>query len=96
MEYYTKENSGFWVVSTEKVDDGWEKVEIKDDIIIFPIGLAQQIAKEQLSRKILEKQKYLDSTEHKFNLDYEPKENEDLELIKAKRREARKFIRDNQ
>lgn len=38
---------------------------------------------------------YLDKTEHKFNGDYEPKDGEDLEAIKVKRSEARKFIRDN-
>lgn len=45
--------------------------------------------------KINECKLYLDNTDHKFNVDYEPKEGEDLEVIKAKRSEARKFIRAN-
>ena len=54
-----------------------------------------KIAEKELATKVQEAKAYLDSTEHKFNGDYEPKEGEDLKAIKAKRQEARKFIRDN-
>ena len=37
----------------------------------------------------------LNSTDHKFYGDYEPKVDEDLEAIRAKRSEARAFVRDN-
>ena len=40
-------------------------------------------------------QDYLDDTDHKFYGDYEPKAGEDLEPIRAKRSEARAFIRAN-
>ena len=40
-------------------------------------------------------QDYLDDTDHKFYGDYEPKVGEDLEPIRAKRSEARAFIRAN-
>ena len=40
-------------------------------------------------------QDYLDDTDHKFYGDYEPKVGEDLEDIRAKRSEARAFVRDN-
>mgnify|MGYP006961427208 FL=1 len=40
-------------------------------------------------------QDYLDDTDHKFYGDYEPKVDEDLEHIRAKRSEARAFIRAN-
>ena len=38
-------------------------------------------------------QDYLDDTDHKFYGDYEPKVGEDLEPIRAKRSEARAFVR---
>ena len=38
---------------------------------------------------------YLDDTDHKFYVDYEPKVGEDLELVRTKRSEARAFVRDN-
>ena len=41
-------------------------------------------------------QDYLDDTDHKFYVDYEPKAGEDLETIRAKRSEARAFIRANE
>lgn len=40
-------------------------------------------------------QDYLDDTDHKFYGDYEPKVDEDLELVRAKRSEARAFVRAN-
>ena len=39
---------------------------------------------------------YLVDTDHKFYGDYEPKVGEDLEAIRAKRSEARAFIRTNE
>lgn len=39
---------------------------------------------------------YLDSTNHKFYGDYEPKADEDLELVRTKRSEARAFVRANE
>lgn len=40
-------------------------------------------------------QDYLDDTDHKFYGDYEPKVDEDLELVRTKRNKARTFIRDS-
>lgn len=40
-------------------------------------------------------QDYLDDTDHKFYGDYEPKIDEDLELVRTKRSEARAFVRAN-
>ena len=40
-------------------------------------------------------QDYLDDTDHKFYGDYETKVDEDLEPIRAKRSEARAFVRAN-
>ena len=38
---------------------------------------------------------YLEDTDHKFYGDYEPKVDEDLELVRTKRSEARAFVRAN-
>lgn len=48
-----------------------------------------------LVKKIAEAKAYLVDTDHKFNTDYELKVGEDLEPIRAKRSEARAFIRAN-
>ena len=40
-------------------------------------------------------QDYLVDTDHKFYGDYEPKVDEDLELVRTKRSEARAFVRAN-
>ena len=52
---------------------------------------------EKVKTRMLVKiyQDYLDDTDHKFYGDYEPKVGEDLEDIRAKRSEARAFVRDN-
>lgn len=95
MSLYTKNNNGFWAVSIANIDESWIKVSIKDGVVNSPSGLVKQIEKEQIFIKVNECKSYLDKTEHKFNGDYEPKEGEDLEAIKSKRNEVRKFIRDN-
>ena len=53
---------------------------------------------EKVKTRMLVKiyQDYLDDTDHKFYGDYEPKVDEDLETIRAKRSEARDFIRANE
>lgn len=95
MNLYTKNNNGFWAVSEDNIDESWIKVSIKEGVVSSPLGLVKQIEKEQILIKVNECKQYLEKTEHKFNGDYEPKEDEDLEAIKAKRSEARKFIRAN-
>ena len=40
-------------------------------------------------------QDYLEDTDHKFYVYYEPKVDEDLELVRTKRSEARAFVRAN-
>ena len=52
---------------------------------------------EKLKIQLLVKiyQDYLDDTDHKFYVDYEPKVGEDLELVRTKRSEARAFVRAN-
>ena len=52
---------------------------------------------EIIKTKVLVKiyQDYLDDTDHKFYVDYEPKLGEDLESVKTKRSEARAFVRAN-
>lgn len=74
------------------INDEWLEISHNEMIEILN---PQKTETEILNQQINEYKVYLDKTEHKFNGDYEPKEDEDLETIKAKRREARKFIRDN-
>ena len=40
-------------------------------------------------------QDYLEDTDHKFYGDYEPKIDEDLEIVRTRRSEARAFVRAN-
>ena len=53
---------------------------------------------EKIKIRVLVKiyQDYLDDTDHKFYGDYEPKVDEDLELVRTKRSEARAFVRANE
>ena len=55
----------------------------------------EELVTMALNKKLVEAKTYLDDTEHKFNMDYELKVGEDLEPIRAKRSEARAFIRAN-
>ena len=52
---------------------------------------------EKIKTRMLVKiyQDYLDDTDHKFYGDYEPKVDEDLEVVRTKRSEARAFVRAN-
>lgn len=51
---------------------------------------------ELLAVQVAESKQYLNDTDFKTLSDYEPKAGEDLEAIRAKRKEARDFIRANQ
>ena len=55
----------------------------------------EEIRLQEIKTQIAKAKQYLDDTEHKFNMDYEPKAGEDLEAIRAKRSEARAFVRAN-
>ena len=55
----------------------------------------EEIRLQEIKTQIAEAKQYLDDTEHKFNMDYEPKVDEDLELVRTKRSEARAFVRAN-
>ena len=52
---------------------------------------------EKIKTRMLVKiyKQYLDATEHKINIGYEPKAGEDLEVIIAKRSEAKAFVDSN-
>ena len=52
-----------------------------------------EIIKTRMLVKIY--QDYLEDTDHKFYGDYEPKVDEDLEIVRTKRSEARAFVRAN-
>ena len=56
---------------------------------------AEEIKTAELNTQIEEAKQYLVDTDHKFYGDYEPKVDEDLELVRTKRSEARAFVRAN-
>lgn len=56
---------------------------------------AEEIKTTELNTQMAEAKQYLVDTDHKFYGDYEPKVDEDLELVRTKRSEARAFIRAN-
>lgn len=72
-----------------EVDIQGNVTEHEDDPVVPPTE--EQI----LAQKLNEARQYLSVTDHKFYGDYEPKEGEDLEAIRLKRKEAREFIRAN-
>jgi hypothetical protein len=79
-----------------------EEVITKDEVIKYSY---KQLFTTETNEEKLEKiktamlvqiyQDYLDDTDHKFYGDYEPNVGEDLELVRAKRSEARAFVRAN-
>ena len=79
-----------------------EEVVTKDEVIKYNY---KQMFTTETNEDRLEKvktamlvriyQDYLDDTDHKFYVDYELKEGEYLELVRAKRSEARAFVRAN-
>ena len=55
----------------------------------------EEIRLQEIKTQIAESKQYLVDTDHKFYADYEPKVDEDLELVRTKRSEARAFVRAN-
>ena len=55
----------------------------------------EEIKTAELNTQVVEAKQYLVDTDHKFYGDYEPIANEDLELVRTKRSEARAFVRAN-
>jgi hypothetical protein len=78
---------------TIKFDDNNKCTFSKEDIDNEVLKILE---KNNLREKINEATKYLNDTQFKFGIDYEPKEGENLEEIRIKRSEARKFIRENE
>ena len=61
--------------------------------IVYPTP--EEIAEQEIETKLQEAQYLLDTTEFKFNDDYDLKNTPQWLELKAKRQEARQFIRDN-
>ena len=80
-----------------------EEVVTEEEVIKYSY---KQVFTTETNEKKLEKikiqmlvkiyQDYLDDTDHKFYGDYEPKVDEDLEIVRTKRSEARAFVRANE
>ena len=91
-------HSGIPTPNIEVTDDVWQKA-INTNANCYEnkkfIAKDFRTDEDLLQEKINEAKLYLTKTNHKFYIGYIPKENEDLELIKAKRDEALLFIRAN-
>lgn len=61
----------------------------------FKMPTSEELAKEELKAKLGEAQALLDSTQFKFGDDYDKKDTPEWLALKAKRAEAREFIRAN-
>ena len=56
----------------------------------------EEVAKEELSKKLQDAKEYLTNTDHKFLNGYIPKDGEDLNAIETTRNSYREFIRLNE
>ena len=79
-----------------------EEVIIEDGVVKYSYKQlftteTNEVKLEKIKTSMLVKiyQDYLVDTDHKFYGDYEPKVDEDLELVRTKRSEARAFVRAN-
>lgn len=98
MKHYINKNKeifGFELDGSQDhlITDDMEEIS-EEEIQIINLKKEDEY-KQTLEYKLIEAQILLDKTQHKFGGDYEPKEGEDLEELRAKRSVARKFIREN-
>lgn len=68
---------------------------IKQGGEVEPQFTDEELAQQELARKVAEAKQYLDSTDHKIYPHYTPKDGENVEDIIAKRYEALTYIRTN-
>lgn len=95
MKYFKKDNT-VYAYDDEQLAQGLadDKTPMTDEEVelhINPIPTEAELALEILRAKIVEARAYLTSTDFKMTTDYD----EDVTDIKAKRTEARAFIRAN-
>ena len=55
----------------------------------------EELAQQEINKKIQEAKAYLANTDYKMLPNYVPKADEDLDAIIAKRNETREFVRNN-
>ena len=79
-----------------------EEVVTKDEVVKYRYKQLfttetneEKLEKIKIQMLVMIYQDYLEDTDHKFYGDYEPKVDEDLELVRTKRSEARAFVRAN-
>ena len=82
-------------VQVEEVVTEEEVVKYKYKQIFTTETNEEKLEKIKTQMLVMIYQDYLVDTDHKFYGDYEPKVGEDLELVRAKRSEARAFVRTN-
>ena len=75
---------------------GYNKIIIDGENVSFEkvdCRSPEEVETAELNTQIAEAKQYLFDTDHKFYGDYEPRVDEDLELVRTKRSEARAFVR---
>ena len=79
-----------------------EEVVLEDEVVKYKYKQmftteTNEVKLEKVKTQMLVRiyQEYLDDTDHKFYGDYESKVDEDLEIERAKRSEARAYVRAN-
>ena len=102
MKHYIDTNNQLHGIGEDGDIDGDQSFLVQDSWTLLTDEEFQVIVNppmtdtQYIEQKVQEYKTYLNDTDHKFNVDYEPKAGEDLEAIRAKRKEARDFIRVNQ
>ena len=79
----------------EAISKGHNKINSDGTTEHFDFRTLDDMATDKIKGQISSYQYFLSSTDYKMTTDYEPKEGEDLALVKSKRKEARDYIRDN-
>ena len=98
MKYYINTNKEIFGFELDGSQDHLITSDMKEISLeeIVAINQAKEDEfKQSLEYKINEAKQYLVDTDHNFYNGYEPKEGEDLEVIRAKRSDARAFVRAN-
>lgn len=95
MKYYKDNQNIVFAYDETQMELVGDKTSMSDEEVelhINPVPTKQELT----DQKVVEAKQYLDSTDHKMYIDYEPKVGEDLDAIKVERKTAREFIRANQ
>jgi hypothetical protein len=95
MKYYKDSNNKVYAYDL----DGSQDYVISSELIAITVEEANSLIENPTNKDILNNlinyKRYLESTDHKVLPYYEPKQDEDINIIITKRKEARNYIRAN-